>query len=104
MLAFFLLTSISVTTNFEGCNLGKVESLASNHLRCAAMGQTDQDHRNRQANWYYFRLDHLPQAPVTIDIVDIAGEYNYKGPVFAVTKETRPVYSYDGVAWRHFGN
>src|SRR5262249_23698667 len=104
MLALFLLASISVTTNFEGGSLGKVETVAPNHLRCAAAGQTDQDQRNRQANWYYFRLDHLPKTPVTVDIVNLAGEYNYKGPVYAVTKDTRPVYSYDGKTWRHFSN
>ena len=40
--------------------------------------------------------------PVTIDLVDLAGEYDYRSPAFSVTKGTRPVYSYDRVGWRHF--
>jgi murein tripeptide amidase MpaA len=102
MLAFFLLAGISVTTNFEGGSIGNIETVSPTHLRCPVVGQADQDHRNRQANWYYFRLDHLPKAPVTVDLVNIAGEYNYRAPAYAVEKSTRPVYSYDGLHWTHF--
>ena len=66
------------------------------------LGQSDQDHRNRQANWYYFELTNLPRTPVTIDLADLAGEYDYRSPAYSVTKGTRPVYSYDRVSWRHF--
>ncbi|HTM50779.1 MAG TPA: M14-type cytosolic carboxypeptidase [Bryobacteraceae bacterium] len=102
MLALFLLAGIGVTTNFEGGNLGKVEQVSATHLRCAVQGQADQDGRNRQADWYYFKLENLPSRQVTIDLVNLAGEYNYKSPAYSVTKGTRPVYSYDGVSWRHF--
>jgi hypothetical protein len=34
--------------------------------------------------------------------VDLAGEYDYKAPAYAVTKGTRPVYSYDRKEWIHF--
>ncbi|HWB97881.1 MAG TPA: M14-type cytosolic carboxypeptidase [Bryobacteraceae bacterium] len=96
--------AIEVSSQFEGGSIGPVERVSATHLRCPAVGQTDQDHRNRQANWYYFRLDQLPSAPVTIDLVHLAGEYNYHGPVYAVTKGTRPVYSYDGEHWTHFSD
>lgn len=102
MLAFFLLAAIGVTSNFEGGSAGKVEQVSATHLRVAVQGQSDQDGRNRQADWYYFRLDHLPRQEVTIDLVDVVGEYNYKRPAYSVTAGTRPVYSYDGVNWRHF--
>ena len=102
MFAFFLLAAISVLSNFEGGSAGRMEQVSPTHLRIAVVGQADQDHRNRQADWYYFRLDHLPRAPVEIDLVDITGEYNYRGPAYSVTKGTRPVYSYDGKSWRHF--
>jgi murein tripeptide amidase MpaA len=94
--------SIGVNAKFEGGSVGKVEQVSPTHLRCAVAGQSDQDHRNRQANWYYFELTNLPHQPVTIDLVDLAGEYNYKGPTYAVAKGVRPVYSYDNVHWRHF--
>lgn len=102
MLALFLLSTITVSSAFEGGNIGKVERVSPTHLRCAVPGQSDQDRRNRQANWYYFELTQLPREPVTIDLVNLAGEYNYRGPVYAVTKDTRPVYSYDDVHWTHF--
>src|SRR2546423_3668130 len=64
---------IAVLTNFEGGNVGKVVSVSSTHLRCAVQGQADRDHRNRQADWYYFEPTNLPRGPVTIDLVDLAG-------------------------------
>jgi hypothetical protein len=102
MLAQILLASIVVLSNFEGGSVGKVERVSPVHLRCAVEGQSDQDHRNRQASWYFFELKNLPKQPVTIELVEIAGEYNYQAPAYAVNKNTRPVYSYDGVNWRHF--
>ncbi|MEO7145483.1 MAG: M14-type cytosolic carboxypeptidase [Bryobacteraceae bacterium] len=103
--AFFLGSSVTVSTNFESGSAGKVDVVAPDHLRIAVAGQSDQNHRNRQANWYYFRLDHLPPAkPVTIDLADLLGEYNFKSGTHAVTKNTRPVYSYDNRVWRHFAD
>jgi hypothetical protein len=95
---------ITVRSDFEGGNIGKVSSVSPTHLRCGVPGQADKDSRNRQASWYYFELSKLPKAPVTIDLVDIAGEYDYRAPAYAITKGTRPVYSYDGVNWRHFSD
>lgn len=103
MLAFAL-TVITIATSFEGGNLGRVEQLAPNHLRCAVKGQADQNHRNRQANWYYFRLDHLPQQEIQIDFVDLAGEYNFRPGNRAVDSNTRPFFSYDNRTWTHFGD
>src|SRR5262245_53963955 len=102
MLALLLLAGISVTSNFEGGNVGKVEAVSPAHLRCAVEGQSDQDHRNRQADWYYFKLDRLPRREITVDLVNLAGEYNYRSPAYSVTKGTRPVYSYDNQTWTHF--
>ena len=95
-------TEIRVVANFEGGSVGKVEQVSPTHLRCGVKGQSDQDHRNRQANWYYFELINLPHQPVTVDLVDLAGEYNYKGPVYAVAKGVRPVYSFDNIHWQNF--
>ncbi|HTV53278.1 MAG TPA: M14-type cytosolic carboxypeptidase [Terriglobia bacterium] len=99
-----LLFRIGVLTNFQGGSIGKVDQVSPTYLRCAIKGQSDQDHRNRQANWYYFELTNLPHEPLTIDLVDLAGEYNYRRPVYSVTKDVRPVYSYDDVHWEHFTN
>ena len=52
LLALLLpLSGIRVLTNFEGGSVGKVEQVSPTHLRCAVQGQSDQEHRNRQANW-----------------------------------------------------
>lgn len=102
MLALLLFAGIGVLKNFEGGAVGKVTRVSPTNIRCAVPGQADQDHRNRQLSWYYFELVHLPKKLITLDLVDLAGEYNYKAPAYAVTKGTRPVYSYDGVNWTHF--
>jgi Zinc carboxypeptidase/Cytosolic carboxypeptidase N-terminal domain len=99
----FIIAVISIFTNFPGGSAGKVEHISASHLRIAVEGEADQDRRNRQANWYYFALENLPQTKIEIDLTDLMGEYNYK-PAHAVTKRTRPVYSYDGVTWKHFSD
>jgi hypothetical protein len=89
--------------NFESGSAGKIEVVATDHVRVAVRGQSDQNHRNRQANWYYFKLEHLtPGKPFTLDLVDLLGEYNFQAGTHAVTSNTRPVYSYDNRTWRHF--
>jgi hypothetical protein len=99
----FAIAAILVGTSFEGGNLGRVETVAPNHLRCAVAGQSDQNNRNRQASWYYFRLDNLPVGEeVRIDLVDLVGEYNFRKGSHAVTSKTRPVFSYDDRVWTHF--
>lgn len=102
MFAFLFFAGIVVSSNFEGGSAGRIEQVSPLHLRVGVVGQSDQDGRNHQANWYYFRLDRLPRTQVQVDLVDLAGEYNYRGPVYAVTKGARPVYSYDGKEWTHF--
>src|SRR5262252_5751290 len=92
---------IRIQTAFEGGNLGEVTVVSPTHLRCAVQGQADHDNRNRQADWYYFELVNLPREPVTIDLVELAGEYDYRAPAYSVTRGTRPVYSYDGKQWTH---
>lgn len=98
-----LLAAVTVSTAFEGGSIGKVTPVGPDHLRCAVQGQADQNGRNRQANWYYFELRGLPRTPFRFDLTDVVGEYNFKPGAHAVTKGTRPVYSYDGgKTWSHF--
>ncbi|MBI4891350.1 MAG: hypothetical protein HY821_12055 [Acidobacteria bacterium] len=99
-----VLAALVVAANFEGGSVGKVEQVAANHLRCAVRGQADANQRNRQANWYFFRIDGLTREQVRIDFTDLVGEYNFKPGSHAVTAGTRPVYSYDRKTWRHFAD
>ncbi len=86
-----LLAAVTIHTNFEGGSLGRVEQVSETYFRCAVKGQADQEGRNRQANWYYFRLDGAGGRPVTMDLTELTGEYNYR-PANAVTRDTYPVY------------
>ncbi|MEZ5352132.1 MAG: M14-type cytosolic carboxypeptidase [Bryobacteraceae bacterium] len=97
------LLAISVVfSGFEGASLEKVETVSPVHFRCHLRGDVDQDKRNRQANWYYFRIDGARGKAVTIDLVGLPGEYNYKPNRGAVTADTLPVWSEDDKGWQHF--
>lgn len=87
--------------DFEGGILQRVEKAGDRHWRAFLEGETDQDKRNRQASWYAFRVDGAGKDPLTIDVVNLPGEYNYKPNQGAVTADTPPVISYDGKTWEH---
>lgn len=91
--------AITVASDFEGGSIGKVEHAAPAHLRCSVEGQSDQAGRNRQASWYYFRVDGAKGVPLTLDLVNLPGEYNFKPNRGAVQKDTIPHYSYDQRTW-----
>ena len=106
---FFLVTFLpgllgaaaSIHTDFEGGALGRIEKVSPTHFRLGARGESDQDGRNRQANWYCFRVDGAGRDELTFDIVDLPGEYNYKPNRGAITEDTPPFVSFDGTTWRH---
>jgi len=93
--------SISFSDNFGGGSLGKVTKVDDNHWWCAVEGESDSDNRNRQASWYYFRVEGVKGQSITIELTELLGEYNYKLGAHAITSETRPVISYDQTEWRH---
>ena len=95
------LLAIDIRTDFEGGSLGRIEKVTSTHYRLGAKGEKDQDGRNRQANWYYFRVENAPKGELILDIVDLPGEYNYLPNRGAITADTPPVISNDGVTWKH---
>jgi hypothetical protein len=92
--------AVTISFNFEGGSLGRVERVADAHFRCAVAGETDQDGRNRQATWYYFRVDGARGRALTIDIVGWEGEYNYRPTRNAITEVTIPFYSENRRDWR----
>jgi hypothetical protein len=102
MLLFFAAAALAtIHTDFAGGCLGKIEKVSDTHFRLDAKGESDQDGRNRQANWYYFRVDNAPSKPMIFDMVNLPGEYNYHPNKGAITKDTPPVISYDGTHWEH---
>lgn len=96
----FAAKPISIHADFEGGALGKIVRMAEAHFRCGVKGESDQDGRNRQANWYYFRVDGAKGQALTLDLIDLPGEYNYRPNRGAVTGETLPWYSEDNQHWR----
>jgi len=44
---------ISFHADFEDGALGQIERVSDAHFRCGVKGESDQDGRNRQANWYH---------------------------------------------------
>ena len=97
-------STISISTDFEGGNLGGVKQLSETHWECALAGESDADNRNRQASWYYFRIDGAKGQPLTVDLTELVGEYNYKYGSHPVTSETRPVISPDQTHWQHLSD
>jgi len=96
------LAEITFNKNFEGGALGKIELLGETEFRCHVEGQSDERDRNRQANWYYFRMDNVRGRKVTLTLTNFVGEYNDKPGSCAMNADTIPVFSYDNEHWRHF--
>jgi hypothetical protein len=94
-------SSVAITADFEGGSVGKVVQVSETHFRCGVAGQADQDNRNRQASWYYFRIDGMKGKEITITLTDLRGEYNYRPGGLCVRDDTPPVVIGDGKTWRH---
>ena len=93
---------ITFNTNFEGGALGKIEAAGETEFRCYVQGQHDERGRNRQANWYYFRIDGVRERKVTVTLTDFVGEYNDRPGSCPMNADTVPVFSYDNERWEHF--
>ena len=93
---------ITFNQNFEGSALGKIEASGQTSFRCHVEGQHDERGRNRQANWYYFRMDGVLGRKVTLTLTDFVGEYNDRPGSCPMNADTIPVFSYDNERWQHF--
>ena len=93
---------VTFNTNFEGGSLGRVEKLGPATFRCWVEGQHDERGRNRQASWYYFRLDHVAGRDLTLTMTDFVGEYNDTPGAVPMGPDIVPVFSEDGRTWKHF--
>ncbi|MEK7677693.1 MAG: M14-type cytosolic carboxypeptidase [Verrucomicrobiota bacterium] len=93
---------ILLNTSFEGGSLGKIERLGEGAFRCFVEGQHDERGRNRQANWYFFRLDNVKGRDIALTLTDFVGEYNDKPGACPMGPDIVPVFSNDGEEWQHF--
>ena len=87
--SLFLANDASVHTDFKAGSLGHIEKIAETNFRLHASGQADQNNRNRQASWYFFRVDDAGIPELILD------KYNFKPNKGAITGDTPPVISYD---------
>ncbi len=90
--------------NFEGASIGKIEVLVPTQFRCHVEGQSDERGRNRQATWYCFRMDRVRGKAIEVILTDFVGEYNDKPGACPMSRGLVPVFSDDGVTWRHFAD
>src|SRR5262245_15742969 len=91
---------VTFDTNFEGGSLGTVERVDDATYRCRVKGQQDEHGRNRQASWYYFRMEGVKGRELTITMTDFVGEYNGRPGACPMGPEILPVWSSDGQNWQ----
>jgi hypothetical protein len=92
---------VRFNTAFEGAALGRVDVVGETEFRIHVPGQQDQRGRNRQATWYYFRMDNVRGRELTLTLTGfLPGEYNDR-PSPHMSGEPMPVFSHDGENWRH---
>jgi hypothetical protein len=91
---------IRFNTNFEGASLGKIEQVGELAYRCHVKGQYNEQGRNRQASWFYFRIDGARNRDLTLTMTDYVGEYNGKPGACPMGPNMQPVASDDGEHWQ----
>lgn len=91
------LLAIRIASDFEGGAITRAEVVSPNQVRIAVRGERQ---RNRQASWYSFRVDEAKRAEqLSIDLVDLPGEYNFQPNRGAITGVTPGWISYDQRTW-----
>jgi murein tripeptide amidase MpaA len=93
---------ITFNTAFESASLGKIEQLGATEYRLHLKGQQDARGRNRQATWFYFRMDGVAGRTLTLRLTSMKGEYNERPSPGPGGAWYRPVFSEDGKTWQHF--
>jgi hypothetical protein len=92
---------VFINTAFESGSIGKIDKLGDSEFRLHVIGQQDSRGRNRQATWYYFRMENVAGRELTLHFTDFLGEYNdvpaKRAPVGA---SYRPWFSEDNEHWQ----
>lgn len=92
---------VRFNTAFEGAAVGRIDVVGETEFKVHVPGQQDQRGRNRQATWYYFRMDNVRGRELTLTLTGfLPGEYNDR-PSPHMNGEPRPVFSHDGERWQH---
>lgn len=95
------LPPVLFNTAFESASLGRIDKLSETEFRLHIRGQQDSRGRNRQATWFFFRLDEVAGRELTLRLTDFKGEYNDRPANAPAGEWFRPVFSEDGEKWTH---
>jgi len=96
------LKPIRVSSDFE---CGSIDTLiiSGNLLQGKTKHWKQADHFGDQYYWFYFRLDHVRNQEVTIQLNDLIGIYR-KSIHTVYDNRTQPVFSYDNKHWLRITN
>ena len=94
--------TVIVAREGTGTTALKVEKTGDAAFRCSVEGQHDERGRNRQASWYFFRMDHVLGRDISLTLTDLVGEYNDRPGACPFSADIIPVFSYDAEHWEHF--
>lgn len=93
---------IRFNTDFPGACLGKIEAQDKpDSFRCFIPGQYNENGRNRQTSWFYFRIENVKNRNITLVMTDYIGEYNLRLGAVPMNEWILPVCSEDGKNWKH---
>src|SRR5215211_3917603 len=96
--------TVLFNTAFESASLGKIEKLGETEFRLHIKGQQDARGRNRQATWFFFRMDDVAGRELTLHLTAFKGEYNDRPAPAPSGAWYRPVFSEDGEHWQHLAD
>src|SRR5882757_4176960 len=69
---------VTFNTNFESASIGRIEVTSPTDFRLHVAGQFDERGHNRQASWFYVRIDHAKDRDLMLTLTDFVGEYDDK--------------------------
>lgn len=90
--------SIRVTSDFDCGSIGKLVESPPNVLTGTTLHWKHKTSSDDQYYWFYFRMDHVQNKTVTVNLKNLSGVYRGK-PHLIYTAGTQPVYSYDKKSW-----
>ena len=78
------------TRTSKGARWARSRFSAQGGSGCSVQGQYDEHGRNRQANWYYFRMDGVKGREIYLTLTDLVGEYDDKPGACPMNADTIP--------------
>jgi hypothetical protein len=95
--------NIQISWNFDRGSIGELVEVEPGHFKGNTKHWLKRDSIGDQYYWFYFKLDHVRDKEVTIELNELIGVYR-ENPHVVYTDYTQPVYSYDQQNWQRIGN